>query len=520
MKRTTFRRPVRYLSIILTLCLMATFALCVSAYAETPKRGGTLIFARPDEPLTFDPFIPADNGSIWALEQVCDSLTEADATGEGLRPGLAESWTISEDGLTYTLKLRDTTFSNGKPVTAEDAIFSVQKIADPSTSYGFAFEPIESMKALDPKTIEIKLKSPYTPLLAALSLFSAAVVSKEDYLKDPDAFGQKPVCCGAFVVDTYERGNKVVLKKREGYWDVGKDGKPLPYLDSIDMRYVPESNSRVLGLRNKDFDVIGTVPFNQAKSVGAMPNVTLEVVPSYRLDYVYLNHKKAPIDNKKVRLAMNYAANREASLKAVYFSYGEIPNSYMPKINFHANDVEKIPYDIEKAKTLVKESGYDGTIIKLMVDTGNAPFRQIANILQQGWTEAGLKVEIVEYDVGTAFGMTEKGDYQAYVSYITSDINDTDELAILQADYTGGAHAFFSWYENDDVVKWLREARKESDPAKRAPIYAKVQKTVYWDGYSVPMNFVPSMHAYHDHVKGWQSLTTGWWWIKDVWVDK
>ena len=70
------------------------------------------------------------------------------------------------------------------------------------------------------------------------------------------------------------------------------------------------------------------------------------------------------------------------------------------------------------------------------------------------------------------------------------------------------------------MVKWLREARKESDKAKRASIYAKVQETVYWDGYSIPFNFVPSMHAYPDHVKGLKSLTTGWWWIKDVWVDK
>ena len=94
-------------------------ALSPDVRAEGIKRGGVLIMARPDEPLTFDPFIPGDNGSIYAIEQVCDALIEADDTGRGLRPGLAESWEVSADGLTYTFKIRDAKFSNGEPVTVD-----------------------------------------------------------------------------------------------------------------------------------------------------------------------------------------------------------------------------------------------------------------------------------------------------------------------------------------------------------------------------------------------------------------
>ena len=104
------------------------FILFSAVYAPSlfaAKTGGTLTFARYQEPLTLDPFIPADNGSIWALEQVCDSLTEPGDTGNELVPGLAESWDISEDGLTYTFHLREATHSNGDPVTASDAHFSV-----------------------------------------------------------------------------------------------------------------------------------------------------------------------------------------------------------------------------------------------------------------------------------------------------------------------------------------------------------------------------------------------------------
>ncbi len=481
-----------------------------------PKRGGTLIFARPEEPATFDPYIPSDNGSIYAIEQVCDSLVEPDATGEGLRPGLAESWEISDDKLVYTFKLRDTKFSNGDPVTTDDVLFSMKKASAEAAPLGFLFEPVKSVEAPDPTTIKITLKQPYAPMLSALSAFGAAIVSKKAYEAGPEAFGQKPVCVGAFTVEEYSRGTRVVLAKTPDYWEKGQDGQSLPYVDKVEMRYIADSNARVLGLKNGDLDAIAIVPFNQAESLKELPEVKLEEAPIFRLDYVYLNHKAKPLDKKELRLAMNYAADREAILKVVFFGYGKIPNSYMPKVNFHSDAVESIPYDIEKAKELVKASGYKGQTIKLMVDTGNAPSKQIATILQQGWTEAGMKVEIVEFDVGTAFDMSSKGNYMAYVSYITSDINDTDELATLQADGRGSSKSFFSNYRNDEVGKMLDEARKEGDPAKRAEMYAKVQDTVYHDGYSVPLSFSPALNAYHSYVEGWKTANNGWWWLKDV----
>ena len=152
-------------------------ALPGSAAAQEIKTGGTLIFARPDEPLTLDPFIPADNGSIWAIEQVCDTLVEADATGEGLEPGLAASWDISEDELVYTFTLReDAKFSNGEPVTVGDVVFSYQKAARPEGTYAFLFEPVASIEAVDDRQVRFTLKEPYAPLLSAVSIFAASVV--------------------------------------------------------------------------------------------------------------------------------------------------------------------------------------------------------------------------------------------------------------------------------------------------------------------------------------------------------
>jgi len=474
---------------------------------------------RPDEPLTLDPFVPSDNGSIYAIAQICEPLVSADKTGTGLVPGLAESWTKSDDGLTYTFKLRaDLKFSDGTPVTAEDVKFSLGKVMDPAAAYGFAFEPVASVETLDDQTIKITLRQPYTAILSALSLFSASVVAKAAYEASPDTFGTAPVCTGPFKVASYERGSQLVLVPNTYYWGNGEDGKPLPYVDKVVLRYMPDSNSRVLSLKNGDIDAALALPLNQAASVKAADGVSLEVAPSYRLDYVYLNHAKKPLDDKRIRLALNHATNHEALMKAVYFGYGSIPNSFMPKVNYWSANVQTIPYDLAKATELVKEAKYDGTPIQLMVDTGNSASRQAATILQSSWKKIGLSVEIVEFDGGTAFGMTQSGDYQAYVSYITSDINDSDELATLQAGGTGSTRSFFSNYNNPDVTKLLADARAEPDSVKRAALYEQIQGIVYGDGYSVPLNFLPYVNGYSDNVKNWKTITVGWWWLKDMWL--
>ena len=138
---------------------------------------------------------------------------------------------------------------------------------------------------------------------------------------------------------------------------------------------------------------------------------------------------------------------------------------------------------------------------------------------QQGWQEVGLNIEIVEFDMGTAYGKLEEGDFFSMVSYITSDTNDTDFLAGIQADHEvfGG---FFSSYNNTQVTDWIQAAAKLSDSAARGDLYCKVQQQVYWDGYSVPLNFKPFVNAHQTDVIGFHNSVTGPWWLKDVWLDR
>jgi peptide/nickel transport system substrate-binding protein len=506
----------RLLSAVAALAAFTTSLMITDpAGAADLHRGGTLTMGRPEEPLTLDPFLPSDNGSIFAIAQVCEPLVLADKNGMGLEPGLASSWTISPDGLTYVFTLRDgVVFSNGKPLTPEDVIFSLNKQMDPSASFGFAFTPVKSIEKTDDKHVTITLKAPYVPILSALSLYAASIVEKAAYEAGAEAFGLKPVCTGPFTVEAYNRGSEVVLSANPKYWAKGDDGRSLPYLDKIVMKYMPDGNSRVLGLKNGDLDVALQLPLSQASSVKATEGLVLEVAPSYALDYIYLNHAKKPIDDKRIRLALNYATNHDALMKTVYFGYGEVPNSFTPKVNYWSANVKAIPYDLDKAAALVKEANYDGTPIELLVSSGNSAQRQTASILQAAWQKAGLKVNIVQHEGATAGAMMRKGEYQARVSLISSDINDSDEIATLQTDIDGSTHSFFSWYKNDEAIGLLNQARGELDTTKRAALYEKVQDMVYNDGYSVPLNFVPFVNGYKSKIENWQNIAVGWWWLK------
>lgn len=532
MGEVSCKRVVRFVVLAaVAAMIVAAVGACGSATqtttSNTPSaavvRGGDLTLARFQEPLTFDPVGPSDNGSIYLIEQVFNTLVEPDQTGNGLVPGLAEKWDISPDGLEYTFHLRSAKFSNGDPVTSADVTFSLNREANPKVSpYAFLFTDVAKIQALDAMTVRVTLKEPNAAFLSSCSVFAANIVPKAVFEANPKAFGNKPVGSGPFMVAQYSRGNEVVLVRNPYYWQLGADGKPLPYLDKVTVKYVPESNSRILGLRDGTFDAIEGVPFNEGKSLTSTSGISLGVDSVFNLDYLYINHQKAPLNNKDFCLALNYATDRQAILRTVFFGYGQIPNSFMPKLNFWDKSVPLIPYDPATAKQLVAKSGYSGTKIQILVPAGDAPRLQIAEELQQFWTAVGINSAIQQLDIGAAWNKVVAGDYDVEVNMITSDINDVDELATFEGDYwsAGGSHAFYSWYQNKQVTNLLAKARKTSDPQQRALYYSQIQKTVYWDGYSVPFNFTPAVTAYQHYVHNFRTVGEGWWWLDQVWMNK
>jgi peptide/nickel transport system substrate-binding protein len=493
-------------------------AAASNAPAPAVKRGGELVFARSEEPLSLDPIVPGDNGSIFTLVQIFDTLVRVGPTGNEIEPDLAKSWEASPDGLTYTFHLRDAKFSNGDPVTAGDVVFSLERARSNDSAGAFAFDMVDKITAADAQTVQITLKTPSAPFLSGLAYYVAGIVPQKVFQADPQGFSTKPVGSGPFMIGSFTRGEDIVLTPNPNYWEMAPDGKPLPYLSKVTIKYVPENSSRVLGLQNGDFDVIQDVPYNDAKTIEGTSGLKLEVSEIFGLQYVYLNETFTPTDNKDFRMALNYATDREAILKNVYFGYGTLPNSCLPRMRYWSKDVPNIPYDPAKAKDSLTKSGYKGQTIELLVPAGDSTRKQEAVMLQQMWGDVGINVTIKEQDLGATLDFTHKNNaWNTLALYTTSDINDDDELATLKT----GIKYWGSHYNNPEVTALLKTARESTDEKVRADAYAKVQQTLYGDdAMCVPFTYTPALSAYHDTVHGWKTLNTGWWWLRNVWVDK
>ena len=160
------------------LLLASTVAMSFLALAASGAEAETLRVAMGADAVSLDPIATSDNGSIWTQLLIYDTLIRPDKAGTGLEPGLAESWSISEDGLTLTFKLRDAKFSDGSTVTTEDVQYSLMRAASEASNWGRFFRPITGYKIMGDREIEMTLEKPFTPAFNNLALFSAAILPK------------------------------------------------------------------------------------------------------------------------------------------------------------------------------------------------------------------------------------------------------------------------------------------------------------------------------------------------------
>src|SRR5439155_15182018 len=225
--------------------------------ADTPKRGGTLTFARAFEPGTFDPLkTNGDNGTVWTIIHIYDQLVEYRAGSFVPQPGLAKSWTMSNGGKTITFKLRNARFSNGAHVTAADVVNCLTRFASPKTDPGFAFLGASIASASTPGsgTVVLKLKYADQQTLPALAVPTASIYPKAA----ENEVATKPVGSGPFMLKKFTRGQRTVLVRNPHYWRTGR-----PYLDEVDLTYVPDDTTRILQVRSGQAQLADAVRFSQ-----------------------------------------------------------------------------------------------------------------------------------------------------------------------------------------------------------------------------------------------------------------
>lgn len=489
----------------------------------TPVRGGVLHFARSlDVDQGLDPLTAYSNGSIFVMTQIFDQLVEI-GEGSKLQPGLATSWESSADHLSLTFHLRNAEFSNGEPVTAEDVKFSLERWANPKidTANSNLVGAVKSIEAVNPHTVTVHLKHVEAPLLYYLSTYAASITPKKVVEREGDKeFSKHPVGSGPFELKEYVVGQRTVLQRNPHYWRAGQ-----PYLEGVDFEYVPDANSRVLKIRAGEADVADQVPYNQVAALDATPGVEVQVRKTVSWSSVFLNLTKKPLNDEKVRQALNYATPKEEILKTLLFGDGQIANSNTPPLKYWDSSLAAYPYDLEKAKKLMAESTVpNGFKLELVISAGEPVEKQTAEILKAEWAKIGVNVEIVVREFTAMFSQWLEGKGGMSTTFpgnaLSSNSYAPDEMSGLVIDGTSGFHSLGTYYNNPHVDRLLEEAGETLNESVREKDLHETQRIALEEAPAVPLFFTKSVTAVDTKVHNFVTYPIGWWPLHEVWLEK
>ncbi len=492
---------------------LVTVMTSLSLGTSLAEAAGVLTIGRREDSTTFDPIKTAQNVDNWVFSNVFDVLIRVDKTGTKLEPGLAESWTISEDGLTYTFKIRDAKFSDGSPITAEDAAYSLLRIRDNEGSlWSDSYKVVDTAEAADDRTLVVKLKTPSAPFLSALALPNVSILSKKAVEAGEDAFGELPTASsGAFVVKEWRRGDRVILEKNPNFWQADRVS-----LDGVEWISVPDDNTRMLNVQAGELDAAIFVPFSRVEELKKDPNLTVHLDTSTREDHLLINHEHGALAKKEVREALDLAIDKKAVVDAVTFGFGEVANSYVPKgALYHFADNMQRPYDPDKAKALLDQAGASGLSLNYLVNAGNEVDEQIAVLLQQQLLKAGITVNLQKMDPSQTWDMLVAGDYDLSVMYWTNDILDPDQKTTFVLGHDSNMN-YMTRYKNDKVKDLVAAARIEMDPVKREAMYTDIQKMAKDDVHWIDLYYSPYINVTRKGIENFDQNPLGRFFLEDT----
>jgi peptide/nickel transport system substrate-binding protein len=479
----------------------------LSSSGGKPKPGGTVVIARAQDSVNMDKTMVFSNASIWVFVQIYETLVMGGKDGTTVEPGLAQSWSQSSDKLSWTFELRpNVRFSDGTPVTSADVKFSIDEAGSAKGGWEFINAAIDTVTAPDPTTVVVRTKYPWAPLLADLACPSNGIIPDNYGGRTKDAFYAAPIGTGPFMWDTWDKGNKLTLKKNPGYW---RDG--LPYLDSVSWQVVPDSNTRGIMIQGGTAQINENPPLSTVEQLKGVKGVTVTLFPSTRTDYVSMNEARKPYDDEHVRRAISYAIDRAALTKNVLFGNGTIANSLlMPSTPYYDKNTPGLQYDMDKAKAeLARSSVPNGFSTTYMATSGDATDAAIAQILQASLKELGITMKISNTDPSAAHDLLAAQNYDIAHVYWTMDIADPDELVQFAVLPSGGGHAFYTGYDDASAQRLAEQAQKTFDPSERQRLYSELQARLADAAFVAPLFYQPLPYATRDNVAGFFVKPTG-----------
>jgi peptide/nickel transport system substrate-binding protein len=494
------------------VAVLVALGFVTAASAAPPK--DAIVIGLVAEPVTMDPPQITDLNSARVTKRIFEGLVGQELGSYKLVPGLAQSWDISKDGLTYTFKLRgNVTFHDGTPFNAEAVKFVFERqLNDKGPYYATGTYPyvkgflgnVAGVEVLDASTVQIKLKAPLTPFLQYLAHQSLFMFSPESLKKWGKDVVKHPVGTGPFKLETWEPGVKVVLARNDAYWGGAPKIRQAIYVPIV------EAQARLVALKTGDIDLTMDVPPDALDDLRRDPNVVVAESNSSAVWYVTLNTRHPILKDRRVRQALNHAVNKDAIIRDILRGTAIVSRGPMSPVYgaFYEENTARYPHDLEKARALLKEAGYaSGFDVTFLVPESGSGMQspvEMATVIQANLAQIGVRAKIQTMEWGAYLRKYLEQPDMAEMSWNPS-IGDPDHMMYMLLSSDRFPPAFNAgYYQNDRVDDLLRRGRTTIDEKARVPLYKEAQRLVVEDAPWIFVDHGKQVIVHRKRVQGFK----------------
>ena len=499
-----------------------------SPAGESPAETTALVFGAGGQPVNLEPGNITDGNSLIVQEQIYNRLIDFVPGSTELVPSLAEEWTVSDDGLTWTFTLREgVTFQDDTDFNAEAVAFNVQRWWDPEFEFGYRdagklYEIwgylfggergtdesiLQDVVVTGDYTVDLVLGQPFAALPAALASSYFGIASPTAIQESGADYGTPSglaIGTGPFIFQEWRSGDRIVLEKNPNYWQEG-----FPLEEQLVFSFVEDPAARLAQLRAGTLDFTVDLTPDQLQEIESDENLEAVFRPSLNVGYLALNPSYEPLESPEVRQAIAKAINKPEIVQAFWGELGLTDGHFLPPSmeEFQSPDVDDYEYDPEAAQQMLADAGYpDGFDLELWYMPVSRPYfpnpKPIAEAFAAELSTVGINVTLQTKDWGAYLeDRNTPPGFQSFMLGWTGDYGDPDNF--LYAHFGPGATDDLGSWENQQVFGLLNDARAEGDATARADMYAEVDKILFDEALRIPIVHSQPLLAKRANINGW-----------------
>lgn len=493
---------MKSLSRSLTVCVLA-----LAGAAAVPAQ--TLRIGLAEDPDVLDPTLARTFVGRIVFAALCDKLLDVDEK-LAIQPQLAQSWQWSADSKALTMKLRPgITFHDGEKLDAAAVKFNLERHKTmPGSNRRGELAPLDSVDVVDPLTVRLNLKAPFSPLLAALADRAGMMVSPKAAQAAGDKFGTKPICSGPFKFVERVAQDRIVLERYDGYWNKAQVG-----FDKITYTPIVDATVRLANLKSGQFDFIERVAPADIEKLVAEKKFKVSRITEIGYQGITINIGKSdkakanPLGrDARVREAFELSLDRQGLAQVVMDNEATVGNQWVaPNNPFYAKSLPVPKRNVERARALLKEAGVPNPSFTLVTPT-TSDAQRLALVVQAMARDAGFDVKIQATEFATSLNMADKGDFEAYVLAWSG-----------RADPDGNAFSFhackqplnYAGYCSPETDALLTQARTQRDLAERKKAYEQVAQRVLKERPVIYLYHRNWLWAYSPKLSGVRNVPDG-----------